>query len=211
MDDIWLQRKVRFEAKALQATTAHMGPKTWNRISRTEKMGQRSIFSVRSYIEELRAGWIADMHLTEGDAPLCHIYIVKDIPEGVVVYDRESAYELRNFEDAWLPRVHMRAEKDPPPTTLEEAVLWLGAALGPEDRACVLRNEKDFTSIQVKIQVLRWIRNELGLWTGSELYDHLRGLGYEHPDDMSGRIYDEFVRSGGRGLPGTRFDRPDPV
>ena len=40
----------------------------------------------------------------------------------------------------------------------------------------------------------RWIRNEWGLWTGSELKDELMGKGFNHPDDMSNYIIEEFIK-----------------
>lgn len=100
--------------------------------------------------------------------------------------------------------------KAPVPETLEDAVVALGSLLGEEDKVYVLGGGGcDFTFIQVQIQVLRCIRNEWGLWQGSALFEHMKRLGYSHPDDMSRRIWDEFVRMGGRSMPPTRFDRWD--
>ena len=39
-----------------------------------------------------------------------------------------------------------------------------------------------------------WLRNSWGLWNGSPLRDHLRGLGLQHPDDMSELILVTFWR-----------------
>jgi len=40
----------------------------------------------------------------------------------------------------------------------------------------------------------KWIRNEWGLWTGSQLKDYFLNLGLTHPDDMSGVIIRSFHR-----------------
>ena len=40
----------------------------------------------------------------------------------------------------------------------------------------------------------RWIRNEWGLWTDSELKNELNKKGFDHPDDMSNYIIEEFIK-----------------
>lgn len=40
----------------------------------------------------------------------------------------------------------------------------------------------------------RWIRNEWGLWTGSQLKDYFINKGLQHPDDMSWIIIRAFHR-----------------
>ena len=39
-----------------------------------------------------------------------------------------------------------------------------------------------------------WIRNNWGLWAESRLYNHLRGLGLFHPDDMSSFLIESYCR-----------------
>lgn len=95
------------------------------------------------------------------------------------------------------------------PSTFEAAVEALGVLLCEEDRANVLANGKDLTSLQVRTLVGRHLRNEWGLWTGGPLFDHMKGLGYDHPDDMSAAIIDEFIRMSGRGVALARFERKD--
>jgi len=134
--------------------------------------------------------------------------VIVEVTDGLVVLDstekgQSQRWSRGNFWTMW--------EEVPNPVSLEDAVLWFSSTLGPEDREYLLLDKGDFASIQVKIQALRWIRNELGLWEHSRLYVHMWKLGYTHPDDMSRRILEEFIRSGGRGMPETRFDRPDPV
>ena len=40
----------------------------------------------------------------------------------------------------------------------------------------------------------QWIRNEWGLWTGSQLKDYFSDQGIKHPDEMSGIIIRAFHR-----------------
>jgi hypothetical protein len=40
----------------------------------------------------------------------------------------------------------------------------------------------------------QWIRNNWGLWQGGDLKDHMMGLGFTHPDDMSHTILLAFHR-----------------
>ncbi len=39
-----------------------------------------------------------------------------------------------------------------------------------------------------------WMRNNWGLWGGSRLKEYMNGLGFVHPDDMSGFILQTFWR-----------------
>jgi hypothetical protein len=39
-----------------------------------------------------------------------------------------------------------------------------------------------------------WLRNSWGLWNGSSLRSHLRGLGLRHPDDMSAFVLVTYWR-----------------
>jgi hypothetical protein len=38
----------------------------------------------------------------------------------------------------------------------------------------------------------QWIRNNWDLWKGGPLADHMKSLGFTHPDDMSHSIIKEF-------------------
>lgn len=136
--------------------------------------------------------------------------------EIVEVNEQMGGYRVRGLDgrEFWVGPLELdkdlkveMADTKTQPTTLEEAVIALRAALNDEDRACVLGQGRDFTSIQVRIQVTRWMRNNFGLWEQGPLYHHMKGLGYEHPDDMSARIYEEFIRFGGNPMPPDRFNR----
>ena len=80
----------------------------------------------------------------------------------------------------------------PIPKNVDEAVKTLAKILSKEDRDYLLENG----SISMHDSLGRWIRNEWGLWTGSELKDELMNMnkGLNHPDDMSNYIIEEFIK-----------------
>ncbi len=78
----------------------------------------------------------------------------------------------------------------PVPKTVDEAISILEKILSDEDREYLLENG----AISMHDSLGRWIRNEWGLWTDSELKNELRKKGFEHPDDMSNYIIEEFIK-----------------
>lgn len=80
----------------------------------------------------------------------------------------------------------------PTPKTVDEAVKTLAKIVSKEDREYLLENG----AISMHDSLGRWIRNEWGLWTGSELKDELMNMnkGLNHPDDMSNYIIEEFIK-----------------
>ena len=80
----------------------------------------------------------------------------------------------------------------PVPKTVDEAISTLVKILSDEDREYLLENG----AISMHDSLGRWIRNEWGLWTGSELKDELMKMnkGLNHPDDMSNYIIEEFIK-----------------
>ena len=80
----------------------------------------------------------------------------------------------------------------PIPKTVDEAVKTLAKIVSKEDRDYLLENG----AISMHDSMGRWIRNEWGLWTGSELKDELMNMnkGFNHPDDMSNYIIEEFIK-----------------
>ena len=78
----------------------------------------------------------------------------------------------------------------PIPKTVDEAVKTLAKVVSKEDRDYLLENG----AISVHDSMGRWIRNEWGLWTDSELKNELKKKGFEHPDDMSNYIIEEFIK-----------------
>ena len=85
-----------------------------------------------------------------------------------------------------------KGSKIPVPKTVDEAISTLEKILSDEDREYLLKNG----AISMHDSLGRWIRNEWGLWTGSELKDELMNMnkGLNHPDDMSNYIIEEFVK-----------------
>ena len=78
----------------------------------------------------------------------------------------------------------------PIPKTVDEAISTLEKILSDEDREYLLKNG----AISMHDSLGRWIRNEWGLWADSELKNDLKKKGFEHPDDMSNYIIEEFVK-----------------
>ena len=78
----------------------------------------------------------------------------------------------------------------PIPKTVDEAVKTLAKIVSKEDRDYIIENG----AISVHDSMGRWIRNEWGLWTDSELKNELKKKGFEHPDDMSNYIIEEFIK-----------------
>ena len=86
--------------------------------------------------------------------------------------------------------MYEESEKWKVPKTVEEAVSTLGRILSDEDREYLLENG----AVSMHDSLGRWIRNEWGLWTDSELKIELNEKGFEHPDDMSNYIIEEFIK-----------------
>lgn len=76
------------------------------------------------------------------------------------------------------------------PKTVNEAISTLEKILSDEDKEYLLKNG----AISAHSSLGRWIRNEWGLWTDSKLKDELKKKGFEHPDDMSNYIIEEFIK-----------------
>jgi hypothetical protein len=85
------------------------------------------------------------------------------------------------------------------PTTLQEAIDALDKLLPLEDRQYIeedLENDPDVVVIALHHSLGRYIRNKWGLWEGGPLAQHMREVeGIIHPDDMSGHIIRQYVRS----------------
>lgn len=105
------------------------------------------------------------------------------IPMGLAL---EAPPEMYNKEES------EEESEVPIPKTVDEAVKTLAKILSKEDREYLLKNG----AISMHDSLGRWIRNEWGLWTGSELKDELMNMnkGLNHPDDMSNYIIEEFIK-----------------
>ena len=75
------------------------------------------------------------------------------------------------------------------PRNIEEAIAGLDSLLSMEDKEYLKENG----SIAVHHTLGMYIRNEWGLWTGSELKSELEKKGLTHPDDMSDYIISEYI------------------
>lgn len=96
----------------------------------------------------------------------------------------EAPPEMYNKEES------EKGSEVPIPKTVDEAVKTLVKIVSEEDRDYFLKNG----AISMHSSLGRWIRNEWGLWTDSELKNELKKKGFEHPDDMSNYIIEEFIK-----------------
>ena len=77
------------------------------------------------------------------------------------------------------------------PNNLGQAILKLDKSLSQDDKEYLLENG----ALSVHHSLGRWIRNNWGLWNeeDNELKANLKKLGYEHPDDMSNYIIEQYI------------------
>jgi len=78
------------------------------------------------------------------------------------------------------------------PTTLEEAHRQLERQLPKEELAKIDAMKSEEEMIEYHFGLGMGMRNNWGLWKGSALAQHMRKLGFIHPDDMSGVILATF-------------------
>jgi hypothetical protein len=77
------------------------------------------------------------------------------------------------------------------PNTLDEAIEALTLDFRPEEIECVKLGEYTPTSMHHGLG--RWLRNNWGLWGGSNLRTHFFDMGVHHADDMSDIILTKFI------------------
>lgn len=77
------------------------------------------------------------------------------------------------------------------PTTLDEAIKAFQEVLTPDEQIEITRMSKD-ELIECHHGLGQWIRNNWGLWAGGPLLDHMKSLGFTHPDDMSSSLIKEY-------------------
>lgn len=78
----------------------------------------------------------------------------------------------------------------PKPNNLKQAVAELDNVLTDDDKEYIKKHD----AISLHHTLGRWIRNEWGLWTGSPLKECLTKRGFNHPDDMSNHIIEEYIK-----------------
>jgi len=78
---------------------------------------------------------------------------------------------------------------------MDEAFRALDRLLSDEDRKFIQESsEPEKVAIRLHHSLGRYLRNEWGLWGGSELAQHIREVhGTVHPDDMSHVIITEYA------------------
>ena len=79
------------------------------------------------------------------------------------------------------------------PQTLDEALDTLERGL-PAHALDELRASESDVVLPLQDTLGRWMRDRWGLWTDAPLARHLRELGLEHADDMSGVVLTSFWR-----------------
>ena len=81
------------------------------------------------------------------------------------------------------------------PDTLEEALQALDAMLGDEDKAFVDEAASPDRMISFHHNLGRHLRNEWGLWHGSELKTRLQHrYGSNEADELSGNLLEDYWR-----------------
>lgn len=83
----------------------------------------------------------------------------------------------------------MKRKRNKTPRNIEETIAGLDSLLSMEDKEYLKENG----SIAVHHTLGMYIRNEWGLWTGSELKSELEKKGLTHPDDMSDYVISEYI------------------
>ena len=81
------------------------------------------------------------------------------------------------------------------PKNIEEVFKLLKEKADPEELKQWTAMTENKATASVHFTIGRWIRNNLGLWTGkSNLAKYMKKLGLQHPDDMSGLILSCYHR-----------------
>ena len=79
------------------------------------------------------------------------------------------------------------------PATVDECMKALTEVLTLDEQAELIKSsQKEF--IVYHHGLGRWIRNNWGLWTNGPLFQHMKSLGFRHPDDMSQSLIEEWWR-----------------
>lgn len=77
------------------------------------------------------------------------------------------------------------------PATVEECMATFLEILTPAEQVLVT-NMKEDDLITTHHGLGQWIRNNWDLWQGGPLLEHMKSLGFIHPDDMSSSLIREF-------------------
>jgi hypothetical protein len=85
-------------------------------------------------------------------------------------------------------------DKNLKPKNLDEAILQLDKLFPDSTKQKIAHMEENDFLGNSHLTTGMWIRNNWGLWKGSELSKYFNELGIYHPDDMSGIILRSFYR-----------------
>jgi len=77
------------------------------------------------------------------------------------------------------------------PNTLDDAIIEVLLGLSSENIADIKTNKLD--SVSMHHVLGRWLRNNWGLWSGSNLRTHFFDMGVHHADDMTDIILSNVV------------------
>lgn len=80
------------------------------------------------------------------------------------------------------------------PTTLNECFEVLNDLLSDKDIDSFKSVDERTATARAHHGLGRWMRNNWGLWKGSELKQHFEDMGLWNADDMSGVILDSYHR-----------------
>lgn len=77
------------------------------------------------------------------------------------------------------------------PVTVDEVMKALSEVLTSKEQAELVASKKD-KLIWYHHGLGRWMRNNWDLWQGGPLLEHMKSLGFQHPDDMSQSLIEEY-------------------
>jgi len=77
------------------------------------------------------------------------------------------------------------------PSTIDECMRAFSEMLTPEEQMEVTRFSKS-ELIRYHHGLGQWIRNNWDLWKGGPLLEHMKSIGFKHPDDMSMSLIEEW-------------------
>ncbi len=133
------------------------------------------------------------------------IVLVTNDGEEMVITMRDSGFEFTYQNEIYHAKNGFIEKIEEPvkieeiiviPTNLHEAFDQLDKILNeePEYKETFKLDDEEKAIINLHHGIGRWIRNEWGLWSGSELKTYFEELGLHHADDMSSVILTSFHR-----------------
>lgn len=117
---------------------------------------------------------------------------IKWIQDLITLKDEDPRWKLENkIQDVGKQMLELyEMLNDKIPTNLEDCIKELDTQLSEDDKQILLENG----ALSVHHSLGRWIRNNWGLWKDSELKQNIQKLGYEHADEISNFIIEEYIK-----------------